>query len=151
MTDTDYQYMTVIAAPPERVWEGLTTAEFTRQYWHGTDIRSDFVEGAPVDFLIDGEVCVTGEVLVANRPTELVYTWAFGSQPDEAPSRVAFRLERLDVGTKLTVIHDRLERAPNTAESITSGWPMVICGLKTLLETGKAIDFSRAEVDEAAA
>ena len=151
MADTDYQYMTVIGAPPERVWQGLTTAEFTRQYWHGTDIRSDFNAGTPVEFLIDGEVCVTGEVLVADHPKELVYTWAFCSQPDETPSRVSFRLERLDVGTRLTVTHDQLDGAPQTAGMVTAGWPLVICGLKTLLETGTAIDFSRAEEEEAAA
>ena len=152
MTDTDYQYMTIIAAPPERVWEGLTTAEFTRQYWHGTDIRSSFTEGAPLEFIVeDGSAGVTGRILKADRPRELVYTWSFASQPDEPESRVSFRLERLDVGTRLTVTHDKLVAGSKSAEMIAVGWPHVICGLKTLLETGKAIDFSRAEVDEAAA
>ena len=50
MSKPDYAYVTIIAAPPEEVWRGLTTAEFTRQYWHTTSIRSDFEEGSPVEF-----------------------------------------------------------------------------------------------------
>ena len=42
MSKPDFVYMTVIAATPEEVWKGLTTPEFTRQYWHNTRVRSDY-------------------------------------------------------------------------------------------------------------
>jgi hypothetical protein len=38
------------------------------------------------------------------------------------------------------MIHDQLEGAPKTAESVSgAGWMMVLSGLKTLLETGEPL------------
>ena len=138
--------MTVIAAPPERVWQGLTTAEFTQQYWHATRIQSEFTPGATIQFLnADDSVGVTGEILTADRPNELSYSWRFLRNPDAAgdpSSRVTFRLEPIRAGTRLTVIHDQLVEDSATATMVAFGWPHVIAGLKTLLETGKAVDFT---------
>ena len=153
MTNPDYAYVTIIAAPPERVWTALTTAEFTEQYWHSTRIRSDFKDGSPVEFLQDGEVCVTGQVLRADRPRELTYTWLFCRNPEtcnETPSRVRFLLKEIPVGTELTVLHDGFDPGSKTLEMITQGWPYVIAGLKTLLETGEAVDFTASEQHAAA-
>jgi len=153
MTRPDYAYVAIIAASPEKVWQGLTTAEFTEQYWHTTRIRSDFEAGSPVEFLLDGEVCVRGEVLLADRPNELSYTWHFSRNPetrDEAPSRVTFKLRAIPAGTELTVIHDQFEAGSKTLEMVTQGWPYVIAGLKTLLETDKAVDFTASEPEETA-
>jgi uncharacterized protein YndB with AHSA1/START domain len=149
MSKPEFVYMTVIAAPPERVWQALTTAEFTRQYWHGTRIRSDFAPGATIEFLnADESVGVAGEILTAAPPSELSYTWQFLRNPAAAAdpaSRVTFRLEPVRAGTRLTVIHDRLEEGSTTATLVTFGWPHVIAGLKTLVETGKAVDFTAPE------
>jgi uncharacterized protein YndB with AHSA1/START domain len=147
MKKPDYVYVTAIAAPKEVVWKGLTTAEFTRQYWHGTDIDSDFREGSPVRFRKDGEVACEGQVLVADAPNKLAYTWHFPRNPEtatEAPSRVTFLLEAISQGTRLTVIHDQFEPGSKTYEMVRNGWPLVIAGLKTLLESGTAVDFSAA-------
>jgi len=149
MSNTEFIYMAVIAAPREKVWEALTTAEFTQQYWHRTLVQSDYRKGSAIEFVTaDGEVGVRGEILRSQYPAELSYSWQFLRMDEtsgDAPSRVTFRLEALDVGTRLVVIHDRLEGAARTAEMVTFGWPHVICGLKTLLETDSAIDFSLAK------
>ena len=149
MSKPEFVYVTMIAATPEEVWKGLTTAEFTRQYWHNTRVRSDFTQGSSIEFLNpDDSVGVCGEVLQADYPETLVYTWQFTRDPNlknDAPSRVTFRLQRFDVGTRLTVIHDQLEEGSATLAAVSFGWPHVICGLKTLLETDRAIDFSQAE------
>lgn len=146
MSKPEFVYMTVIAAAQERVWQGLTTAEFTQQYWHGTRVRSEFTPGAKIEFLNpDDSVGVAGEILVADRPSELSYTWCFLRNPgavEEPASRVTFRLEAVSAGTRLTVVHDRLEESPATASMVTFGWPHVMAGLKTLLETGRAVDFT---------
>lgn len=146
MNSPEFVYMTVIAASAERVWQGLTTAEFTEQYWHATRIRSEFTAGATIEFVnADGSVGVAGEILTADRPNELSYTWRFLRNPDavdDQPSRVTFRLEAIHAGTRLTVTHDRLEEGSATATMVTFGWPHVIAGLKTLLETGSAVDFT---------
>ena len=149
MTKPDYAYVTIIAAPPEKVWEGLTSPEFTEQYWHKTRVKSDFKPGSAIEFLTgDGTVGVRGEILRADYPDILSYTWSFVSDPglkNDPPSRVTFKLERLEVGTRLTVIHDQLLEGSTTLEAVTHGWPFVICGLKTLLETDTAVDFSAAD------
>ena len=143
MSNSEFVYMTVIAAPPERVWEGLTTAEFTEQYWHATRVRSDFTAGATIEFLNPDD-----SVGVAGEPKELSYTWRFLRNPDAADdpaSLVTFRLEAIRAGTRLTVIHDRLAEGSATATMVAFGWPHVIAGLKTLLETGKPVDFTASE------
>ena len=141
--------MTVIAASAEDVWKGLTSAEFTCQYWHGTRIQSDFKKGSKLEFLLpDGEAGVCGEVLEADYPRRLSYTWQFMRDPDckdDPASRVSFELEPLNVGTRLTVVHDELAYGCKTSELVSFGWPHVMAGLKTLLETGEAVDFSTAE------
>lgn len=150
MTNTaDFIYMSVIAAAPEDVWQALTTPEFTRQYWHATDVKSDFTVGSPIEFITaDGKVGVSGEILCADYPRELAYSWLFASEAESGnphKSRVTFKLEALDVGTRLVVVHDQLVAGSKTHEMVSFGWPHVICGLKTLLETEHAIDFSVAK------
>ena len=142
--------MAVIAATPDEVWNGLTTPEFTRQYWHSTRVRSDYQRGSTIEFLNeDDSVGVAGEILTVEHPRELSYTWQFvGAESparDDPPSRVTFRLEAIRAGTRLTVIHDQLEEDSQTATMVSFGWPHVLAGLKTLLETGEAIDFTNPE------
>ena len=147
--------MAIIAATPEKVWEGLTSPEFTQQYWHQTRIQSDFKKGSAVEFITaDGRIGVCGEVLIVNYPSTLSYSWQFtrSAQDEREPhSRVTFTLERLDLGTRLKVIHDQFEEGSKTLDMVSHGWPHVICGLKTLLETDTGIDFSTAVPEEQSA
>jgi uncharacterized protein YndB with AHSA1/START domain len=149
MSDLEYVYMTVIAASPKMVWEGLTTAEFTKQYWHSTRVKSEWTVGSKIEFYVDGPdgevVGCEGKILIADHPKELSYTWRFPRNPivkDEAPSRVTFTLVEKGGNTILTVTHDEFPEGSKMVESISQGWPLVLAGLKTLLETGKAVDFS---------
>ena len=147
-TPPDYVYQVVINASPDAVWRGLTTAEFTRQYWHNTRVTSDFREGSAIQFLNEsGDVVCVGEVFTAIPNRELSFSWYFPKNPAanaEQPSRVTFRIEALDVGSRLTVVHDRFPPGSVVRYMVAEGWPLVICGLKTLLETGAAVDFSAA-------
>ena len=128
MSELSYVYETFIAASPERVWEGLTTAEFTEKYWHSTRVKSDWREGGNIVFLVDGkngeEVGCAGEILRADHPRELSYTWSFPRNPevrDEAPSRVTFTLEEVGGHTKLTVIHDQFPEGSKMYEMVFGG------------------------------
>jgi len=136
----------VIASPPEAVWEGLTSPEFTKQYWHRTNVSSDFKIGSRIEFITeDGHIGCEGEILSIDYPAELSFTWQFPRNPEtsmEPPSRVTFHLEPIATGTRLTVIHDQFIDSSKMYELIEPGWPLVICGLKTLLESGTAVDFS---------
>jgi len=146
MTNPDYVYVVVIAATPEEVWKGLTSPEFTKQYWHKTEVKSDFRVGSTIEFLTaDGHVGCEGEILDVDYPSELSFTWQFPRNPEtskEPHSRVTFRLEPIATGTRLTVVHDQFPENSKMYDIVQPGWPLVICGLKTLLESGSAIDFS---------
>lgn len=133
MSKPEFLYVAIIAAPREKVWAALTSAEFTQLYWYATRIRSDFAVGSKIQFIEnDGGVGCEGEILEARAPTRLSYTWRFPRNPltrDEPPSRVTFDLEDAPGGTKLTVRHDRFEASARTYELVSNGWPYVISGL----------------------
>jgi uncharacterized protein YndB with AHSA1/START domain len=136
---TTQVYSVFIRATPEQIWDAITKAEFTEQYFYGA--RIDIRDGRR--FTNIGETEWDEEVLEAEAPTRLVHRFVAAYDPDmgaEEPSRVTWEIEPQDGGiTKLTVVHDQLESAPKTAESVAGGWMYILSGLKTLLETGKPL------------
>jgi uncharacterized protein YndB with AHSA1/START domain len=132
-------YAVFIRATPEQVWDAITKAEFTQQYFFGA--RIEVRDGRRFSAIGDSEW--DEEVLEADPPRKLVHGWLSAYDPDlatEDRSRVTWEIEPQDGGvTKLTVVHDQLEGAPKTAESVAGGWMFVLSGLKTLLETGKPL------------
>jgi len=136
---TTQVYSVFIRATPEQVWDAITKPEFTEQYFYG--VRVELREGRRVSGMGDNEWAE--DILAADPPRRLVHSWVSAYDPDmaaEEPSRVTWEIEPQDGGvTKLTVVHDQLEGAPKTAESVAGGWMFVLSGLKTLLETGKPL------------
>ena len=142
---TTQVYQLFIKATPEQIWDAITKAEFTEKYFYGS--RNSYDEkpgGAFVGRGGDGDsILADGEVLEYDRPRRLQHTWRAlydEATAGEPASRVTWELEEADGGvTKLTVVHDQLEAAPKTAESVAGGWSYVLSGLKTLLETGEPL------------
>lgn len=139
-------YSTFIKASPESVWRALTEGEFTREYWGGRNIASDWNVGAPVKYLRgDGRVDVEGEVLEALPPHRLSYTFHMlvsESHQAEAPTVVTFEIEALGEVVKLTLTHEYSDRGSKTFETTYYGWPAILSSLKSLLETGSALPFA---------
>jgi uncharacterized protein YndB with AHSA1/START domain len=134
-------YQLYIKASPEQIWEAITKPEFTARYFYGARIT---VTPERVESLGPaGELWGDEAVLEYDPPRRLVQEWSAGYDPElaeEEPSRVAWEIEPADGGIcKLTVVHDRLEGAPKTAEGVAGGWMLVLSGLKTLLETGEPL------------
>jgi uncharacterized protein YndB with AHSA1/START domain len=140
-------YVTYIASSPERVWQALTDPEFTRQYWGGLSIISDWQVGSVVQALrSDGAVGWDGEVLRADEPLVLSYTFHMSiseAHAKEDPSRVTFEVEPLEGYVKLSITHDRLAADSATAQTTFYGWPAIMSSLKSLLETGRPLPFTR--------
>jgi uncharacterized protein YndB with AHSA1/START domain len=136
---TTQVYSVFIRATPEQVWDAITKPEFTQQYFYGA--RIEVREGRRFSAIGGSEW--DEEVLEADPPRKLVHGWVAGYDSElaaEAESRVTWEIEPQDGGvTKLTVVHDQLEGAPKTAESVAGGWMFILSGLKTLLETGKPL------------
>ncbi len=132
-------YSIVIKATPEQVWDAITKPEFTQKYFHS--VRIELRDGRR--FSTMGDTAWDEEVLEADPPRRLVHEWVSAYDAElaaEKPSRVTWEIEPQDGDvTKLTVVHDRLEGAPKTAEGVAGGWMFVLSGLKTLLETGEPL------------
>ena len=147
MTEQTTQvYSVFIRANAEQVWDAITKPEFTTRYFYGSAVESTFEPGAPfLSWTADRQQkLVDGEIIEADRPRLLKYTWRALYDPDTAAephSRVTWEIEPQEGGvTKLTVVHDELEASPKTAVSVAGGWMYVLSGLKTLLETGEPLE-----------
>ncbi|MCC8956817.1 SRPBCC family protein [Bradyrhizobium sp. Pear77] len=139
MSKPDYVYVTYIETTAEKLWHALTSSEFTERFWFGYRVNSDWRVGSPYCFVKDGSRSVQGEVLVADPPNKLAYSWDVVKEgvAREQVSRVTFDIEPLGGVVKLTVTHDNL--GPKTLRDISGGWPMVIASLKSFLETGREL------------
>jgi uncharacterized protein YndB with AHSA1/START domain len=138
---TTQVYNVFIRAAPEQIWDAITTPEFTAKYFYGQ--RIEIAADRRSWWNSDGELVSAGGVIEFEPPRRLVHSWSslyHAEMAAEPESRVTWEIEPQDGGiTKLTVVHDQLEGAPKTAESVAGGWMYVLSGLKTLLETGQPL------------
>ncbi len=146
MSNPRHVFQVYIRTSPERLWEAITKPEFTRRYFHQTDIASDWEQGSAVCYRNqDGSVAVEGEVLEVERPRRLSFTWHVLYDPEAAkdrPSRVTWEIEPLGETCKLTLTHDEFDGETKLYLSVGEGWPAILSNLKSLLETGQPLDVS---------
>jgi uncharacterized protein YndB with AHSA1/START domain len=94
----------------------------------------------------DGRIADAGEVLEIDPPRRLVLRWRNEFRPelrDEGFSRATFELEHLDAVVKLTVTHEIDLSGSKFIVAVSTGWPAVLSSLKSLLETGEALERTR--------
>ena len=132
-----------IRATPERVWEAITTSDYTLQYYFSSAVESDLTPGSPIVYRIDGEPVLVGDVIECEPPTKLVTSfdarWDDDVRPD-APSTISWLIEPAGPGvSKLTVVHDGFAGETATYNQVGGGMPFILSGLKTLLETGEPL------------
>jgi uncharacterized protein YndB with AHSA1/START domain len=146
MDKPEFVYVTYIATTPEKLWRALTSGEFTRQYWGGRRIQSDWKVGSTVrHFREDGGIDWEGEVMVSEPPRFLSYTFHMKISEEhraEPPSRVTFELQPLGSVVKLILTHGDFAGTSATSETTRHGWPAIMSSLKSLLETGNPLPFS---------
>ncbi len=144
MSKPDFSYTIYIRAAREKVWNALLEPEFTRQYWLHEAV-SDWKVGSTWEHrTIDGseKVSIGGKVLENELHEKLVLTWCRPEDEDNAArtSRVTFRLADQDwpggPWTCLILEHTDFQDDTEMRDSVSGGWPMVLSGLKTLLEAG---------------
>lgn len=136
----------VIKATPEQVWQALTDPSLTTKFWYNGSIHAEWEAGKPYEIHdTKGEIQALGELLCVEPPNKLVMTWKLVSMREtagEKPSRLTWEIvphdEFADV-TLVTLTHDEFDLSPNTAQVLEQGLPIVLSGLKTVLETGESL------------
>jgi uncharacterized protein YndB with AHSA1/START domain len=137
----EFVYVTYIETTPDKLWQALTDRAFTRRYWFDTEVQSDWKVGSPFALVMEGKITDTGTILEAERPRRLSYTFKhelFEVLRKEPATKVVFTVEPYDNLVKLTVTHEGFVEGSKLLGSISKGWPAILSGLKSLLETGKA-------------
>jgi uncharacterized protein YndB with AHSA1/START domain/DNA-binding transcriptional ArsR family regulator len=135
-------YEIYIKTTPERLWKAITDPEMRSKYSFGNRISSDWTTGSRYEATNPGAagVLVEGENVEVDPPRRLVQTmralWG-DDVKSEGTSRVTWEIEPIGDSCRLTVIHDQLREGAN--DQLYGGWPMILSGLKTLLETGELL------------
>src|SRR3954469_877934 len=131
-----------IKTTPERLWEAITSNEMRQKYSFGVGVESSWEPGSSYKAVHPGAgVDISeGENLEVDPPRRLVQSFAALWSDDvkaEGTSRVTWEIEPVDDSCRLLVIHDELREGANG--ELYGGWPMILSGLKTLLETGELL------------
>jgi uncharacterized protein YndB with AHSA1/START domain len=140
-------YTIYIAATPEQVWQALTTAELSRQYFGAVEIDLR-VGGAFMVRAPDGSPHISGEVFECDPPRRLTVTFNVNWPTlieKLGPTLVSYEIEQAGDAVRLTMTesHDR----PIDDDILSGGrqgWPAILSGLKSLLETGKPLNVKMA-------
>src|SRR5262245_28528629 len=143
MADARFVYVTYIRTTPAKLWRALIDPKFTRQYWAATWQECDWKPGASWKLMIpDGRVGDSGEVLEIEPERRLVLSWRNEFKPElreEGYSRLTYELEPQGESVKLTVIHESERPGSKLIGAVSSGWPLILSSLKSLLETGESL------------
>ncbi len=127
-----------IKTTPERLWQAITDPKMRAKYTFGVETHSDWTAGSRYVASVPGRVDIAeGENVTVDPPRRLVQSFrALWSDAVKAAgfSRVTWEITPVGNSCRLTVVHDRLPKDANP--ELYGGWPMILSGLKTLLETG---------------
>lgn len=137
-----YEYY--IRTTPERLWEAITDSETRAKYQFGNRTSGDWQPGTHFEMTnpgAPGMVLGEGEVLAADPPRRLEQTMVALWSEDvkrEGSSRITWQIEPIaDDSCQLVLTHDRLREGAH--DELYGGWPMILSGLKTWLETGEEL------------
>jgi uncharacterized protein YndB with AHSA1/START domain/DNA-binding transcriptional ArsR family regulator len=131
-----------IRTTPERLWDAITDPEARSKYQFGMQLKSDWTPGSRFEMSAPGAPGLLGEGvnLEVDPPRRLVQTmialWGEDVK-SEGESRVTWDIEPVGDSCRLTVTHDQLREGAN--DQLYGGWPMILSGLKTWLETGQLL------------
>jgi uncharacterized protein YndB with AHSA1/START domain len=142
-------YTIYIASTPEKVWQALTSAEFSRQYFSGLAVEMEARQGGAFAVrLPDGALHIGGEVIECHPPRRLTVTWNVnwpGLVEKLGPTLVTYEIDEVADAVRLTLIqsHDRTI-SDDILSGGRAGWPAILSSLKSLLETGTALTIKLA-------
>jgi len=127
-------------APIDKVWQGLTDPAMVKQYFFGTDLKSDWQVGGPITFSGEWEGHTYqdgGIILDIDAPKLLKYTyWSSMSGTEDKPenyNNITYELSQKDGVTTLIVTQDGVKNQ-EAADHSEQNWKSVFDGLKKMIE-----------------
>jgi uncharacterized protein YndB with AHSA1/START domain len=136
-----------IRTTAEKLWQALTEPEFTRRYWFDTTQESEWRPGASWKIVFpDGRLADSGEVVEIDPPQRLVLKWRnelFPEMTAEGFSRMTYEIEEKGDSVKLTITHTMDVSESKFIAAVSTGWPIILSSLKSLLETGQSLEATR--------
>jgi uncharacterized protein YndB with AHSA1/START domain len=133
-------YEIYIKTTPERLWQAITDPEIRSRYNFGAGVASDWTAGSHFEMGAPGMPLGEGENLEVDPPRRLVQTmvalWS-DEVKSEGSTRITWEIEPVQDSCRLTVTHDELREGAN--DQLYGGWPQILSGLKTWLETGQLL------------
>jgi uncharacterized protein YndB with AHSA1/START domain/DNA-binding transcriptional ArsR family regulator len=146
MAPAKHVYELYIRTSPERLWEAITSSEFTKRYFWGS-VESEWQPGSTYRFTAnEGWPMHHGTILEIDPPRRLVQTFEHeyseehGGGPDDI-SQATWEIEQQGDLCRLTLVHEYPAGETKSFESSGGGWPKILNSLKSLLETGEELKF----------
>ena len=147
MAESQFVYVIYIRTTAEKLWQALTEPEFTRRYWFDTTQESEWRPGASWKIVFpDGRLADSGEVVEIDPPQRLVLKWRnelFPEMTAEGFSRMTYEIEEKGDTVKLTITHTMDVSESKFIAAVSTGWPIILSSLKSLLETGQSLEATR--------
>ncbi len=142
-----FVYVTYIRTTPAKLWNALINPEFAKHYWLGAHMESDWQPGSSWKIAhSDGRPTDVGEILEVEPEKRLVIKWRHELMPElkaEGDLRCTLEIEQQDDVVKLSVVHEIERDRSKLMDAVSGGWPMILSGLKTYLETGAPLELRR--------
>jgi uncharacterized protein YndB with AHSA1/START domain len=119
----------------QKYWEALTDPDFIQKYFVGCRNTSTWREGDAIESRDpDGNLSWHGKILKCVPEQEVFFS--FDHLVDEPPSTVHYKIEPQGEMVQLTIIHEDFQEVSAIRDRVKNGWPSIIAGIKSLLETG---------------
>ncbi|MFX4272975.1 SRPBCC domain-containing protein [Propionibacteriaceae bacterium Y1685] len=153
MTTSTRIYSIYIDAPAQKIWDAITSSEYTTQYGYAGPVEYELSPGGRYTAFASEEmkkmdlpdIVISGEVLEVDPPKKLVQKWD-PAWLQEPPITLTWEITEFPDGpSRLTLTQDSTD-APETERQTAGGadpgtggggWPWVLASMKTLIETGK--------------
>lgn len=136
-------YVTYIASTPDKVWQALTDPAFTKQYFGGFAVDVEPKAGGLFRLLYpDGRTHISGRVVEWLPLRRFSCTWVVEGMKDFADlpeCLVTYDIEPAGDAVRLTMTEAHSWNVPDAIlAGGAQGWPAILSGLKSLVETGSA-------------
>lgn len=134
-----------LGVPASKVWEALTLPEIVNQYYLVPLGKLELKKGGEIYYGSAKEKVITGTVTEFQTGQTLIHTFKFTHQPQDPESRVTYQIRAMGPISALNLRHDHFPSTTATYHDIAGGWETILSSLKTLLETGKPLPWSKVK------